>query len=110
MHSAACCTTEPARVTGAVAPASGMLTISAGTPARARSTRFWEANSDQIDEILGGELRPVQRRRRAHIEDGSGMLAKRFAASTFDGEQVQQRVQAGSRKSTGDDRLFRIPE
>ena len=32
MHSAACCTTEPASVTGAVAPASGMLTISAGTP------------------------------------------------------------------------------
>ncbi len=48
MHSAACCTTDPIKVTGAVAPASGMLTISAGTPARARSTRFCEANSDQF--------------------------------------------------------------
>jgi hypothetical protein len=42
-HSAACCTTDPTKVTGAVAPAGGMLTTSAGTPARARSTRFCEA-------------------------------------------------------------------
>ena len=52
MHSAACCTIEPDRVTGAVAPAKGMLTISAGTPASARSTRLCEANSDQF---RGGE-------------------------------------------------------
>lgn len=52
MHSAACCVMDPASVTGAVAPARGMLTISAGTPARARSTRFCEANSDQFN---GGE-------------------------------------------------------
>ena len=35
-------------MTGAVAPAMGIDTISAGTPARARSTIFCEANSDQF--------------------------------------------------------------
>ncbi len=52
MHSAACCTTEPSRVTGAAAPARGMETIWAGTPARARSIRFWAPKSLQIS---GGE-------------------------------------------------------
>src|SRR5690242_13799206 len=47
-HSAACCTTDPIKVTGAVAPASGMETISAGTPARASCTKFSLANSDQF--------------------------------------------------------------
>jgi len=43
MHSAAYCVIAPINVTGAVAPASGIDTISAGTPARARSTRFCDA-------------------------------------------------------------------
>ena len=51
-HSAACCTTEPRRVTGAAAPASGIETISAGTPARASSIRFCAPKSLQIS---GGE-------------------------------------------------------
>ena len=42
-HSAACWTTEPTRVTGAAAPARGIETISAGTPARARSMRLLAA-------------------------------------------------------------------
>src|SRR5690349_3790168 len=46
--SAACCTIEPANVTGAVAPASGMEISSAGTPARASRIRFSAANSDQF--------------------------------------------------------------
>ena len=45
--SAACCTTAPASVTGAVAPASGTEMISAGTPARASCTRFSPAKSVQ---------------------------------------------------------------
>src|SRR5215471_21667618 len=51
-HSAACWTTDPINVTGAVAPANGMETISAGTPARANCTMFSEAESDQLS---GGE-------------------------------------------------------
>ena len=52
MHSAACCVIAPISVTGAVAPASGIDTISAGTPARARSIKFCDANPDQFS---GGE-------------------------------------------------------
>ncbi len=44
--SAACCTTAAASVTGAVAPASGIDTSSAGIPARAQSIRFWQVRSD----------------------------------------------------------------
>ena len=47
-HSAACCTTEPSKVTGAAAPASGMETIWTGTKARPRSIRFCAPNSLQI--------------------------------------------------------------
>ncbi len=51
-HSAACCTTEPSSVTGAAAPASGMETISAGTPARASSIRLPAPN---LLQMSGGE-------------------------------------------------------
>jgi hypothetical protein len=51
-HSAACWTTDPTSVTGAAPPASGIETISAGTRARARSTRLCAPNSDQLS---GGE-------------------------------------------------------
>ena len=44
-HSAACCTTEPTRVAGPVAPARGMETNSAGMPARAQSIMFWQVIS-----------------------------------------------------------------
>jgi len=64
MHSAACCTTEPASVTGAVAPERGMLTISAGIPARARSTRFCDANSDQLSGGDGQTSKMARGRRR----------------------------------------------
>ena len=64
----------------------------------------------QIDEILRGELRPVQWRRRAHIKDGPRMLAEGLAASTFDREKIEQRVQTRSRKRASDDRFFGIPQ
>src|SRR3972149_3695698 len=51
-HSVACWTIEPSRVTGAAAPANGIETICAGTPARPRSIRLREANSVHIN---GGE-------------------------------------------------------
>src|ERR1700757_3794687 len=50
--SAACCTTEPANVTGPVAPANGIEMSSAGTPARANVTRLYAAKSVQFS---GGE-------------------------------------------------------
>ncbi len=40
MFSAVCCTTAPAMVTGAVAPAKGIDTNSEGIQARAQSTKF----------------------------------------------------------------------
>ncbi len=46
-HSAVCWTTAAASVTGAVAPASGIDTSSAGMPARAQSIRFWHVRSLQ---------------------------------------------------------------
>ena len=49
MHSAACCVIAPISVTGAVAPANGIDTISAGTPARARSIRFCDAKPLQFN-------------------------------------------------------------
>ncbi len=45
--SAACWTTDPARETGAAPPASGIDTIWAGTPARARSMRQRDAKAVQ---------------------------------------------------------------
>src|ERR1700758_4125338 len=50
--SAACCTTDPASVTGPVAPASGIEMSSAGTPPRANVTRLYAAKSVQFS---GGE-------------------------------------------------------
>jgi hypothetical protein len=47
-HSAACWTTLPMSVTGAAAPASGIDTICAGTPARARSMRLRHPSADHV--------------------------------------------------------------
>ena len=99
-HSAACCTTDPTKVTGAVAPAGGMLTISAGTPARARSTRFCEANTDQFSggdgqtsKIARGLFRGASRpplsmaqqckRRLLEAERNTGAVPQRTALPTF---------------------------
>ena len=51
-HSAVCWTTDPRRVAGPVAPASGILTSSAGTRYWAQSIRFSQVISDHRS---GGE-------------------------------------------------------
>jgi hypothetical protein len=64
----------------------------------------------QVHQILRGELRPVQRRRRADIENGARIFAQGVAASAIDGQQIDQGVQACRGEGSGNDGLFRIPQ
>ena len=90
---------EPASVTGAVAPGE-------------RHADDFRGNSGarQVDQILRGEFRPVQRRGWANVKDGARVLPKGGRSATLDGKQFQQRVQAVGREGASDDWLFRIPE
>ncbi len=51
--SAACCTIEPTRVTGATKPVSGIEMNSTGMPARAQSTTFWLVTSLHLSGAVG---------------------------------------------------------
>src|SRR5205807_5345362 len=64
----------------------------------------------QLHHVLGGKLRPVERRGGTDIKDGSRFFAQRVPSTTFLRQQLQHGLQARARECTSDDRFLRVPQ
>ncbi len=64
-----------------------------------------DARPRQLDQVLRAELAPDQRRRRAHIEHGVGLVCQRLPASGEDRQHVDHVLHGVCGERSGDDRL-----
>ncbi len=70
----------------------------------------WHAGAGQIDQILGGETTPDQRRRRTDIEHRQRLAHQPFSPLAEDGQHVQHRRQRCRAESAGDNRLVGVEQ